>query len=494
MALLSLGFGNLVVLGIASAFLYIFGYAIYNLYFHPLAKYPGPLLMRATRLGYCQRLLKGTMPFDVLELHKQYGDVVRVAPNELAFADPQAWKDIMGHRTGGEFEKWDKFYRPVEGVPTDIVNAGREEHGLLRRTMAHGFSDRSMRDQQPLIKGYIDLLMRRLTENCDDGKKTVDLAAWYNFTTFDVIGDLAFGEGFGCLEKSEYHPWVKNLFKMASAGTIFQIMSHYPALMKLMLALAPKSLMEEHEKHTENAKDKLRRRMEMGQDRADLVEGLLKRKDEWGLTIDKLQANSAILIIGGSETTATLLAGATFLLATNPAALKKLTEEIRSAFESEDEIDYASVSVLPYLLACLDEALRMYPPVPTGLPRVVPKGGASIAGHFIPEDSVVAIHQWAMYHNEKHFKDPFSFHPERWLNDPTFGDDRKEAFQPFHLGSRNCLGKNLAYLEMRIILARLLWNFDLKIAADSVDWMEKQKIFNFWDKDALNVYLTPRKF
>lgn len=173
---------------------------------------------------------------------------------------------------------------------------------------------------------------------------------------------------------------------MASAGTIFQVLSHYPPLIKLMLALAPKSLMEEHEKHTENAKDKLRRRMEMGHDRADLVEGLLKRKDEWGLTLDKLQANSAILIIGGSETTATLLAGATFLLATSPVALKKLTEEIRSAFNSEDEIDYASVSVLPYLLACLDEALRMYPPVPTGLPRVVPKGGASIAGHFIPED------------------------------------------------------------------------------------------------------------
>jgi cytochrome P450 len=124
---------------------------------------------------------------------------VRVARGELAFCDPQAWKDIMGHRTGaaggGEAEmlKWDKFYKPVDGVPSDIVNAGREEHALLRRAMAHGFSDRSMREQQPLIKGYVDMLIRRLRENGEGGKK-LDIMAWYNFTTFDVIGDLAFGE------------------------------------------------------------------------------------------------------------------------------------------------------------------------------------------------------------------------------------------------------------------------------------------------------------
>ncbi len=66
--------------------------------------------------------------------------------------------------------------------------------------------------------------------------------------------------------------------------------------------------------------------------------------------------------------------------------MKKLTTEIRGAFRSEVEIDFASVSTLTYLLACLDEALRMYPPVPIGLPRVVPKGGATIAGNYVPEN------------------------------------------------------------------------------------------------------------
>lgn len=105
-----------------------------------------------------------------------------------------------------------------------------------------------------------------------------------------------------------------------------------------------------------------------------------------GLTAQNLETNSSILIAAGSETTATLLSGATFLLLTHPETLSSLTEEIRSNFKSEDEINFSTVNDLPYLKACLDEALRLYPPTPGGLPRTVPKGGAVICGKHIPED------------------------------------------------------------------------------------------------------------
>jgi cytochrome P450 len=140
----------------------------------------------------------GTLPFEILDFHKKYGEVVRIAPDELAFANPSAWTDIMKHRAIGEEElaKHEGFYRPhKEAFPKDILNAGREDHSILRRTLAHGFSDRSMREQQPIIKKYIDLLITRLYENCGAGeKKTVDLMSFYNFTSFDIIGDLVFGE------------------------------------------------------------------------------------------------------------------------------------------------------------------------------------------------------------------------------------------------------------------------------------------------------------
>lgn len=156
---------------------YVIYQVVYNLFFHPLHAFPGPLLMRTSRVPYCMHLLSGRLPFAVLELHRQYGSVVRIAPDELVFADARAWKDIMGHRAPGEpeMEKAPAFYRTIKTAPTTLLVADREEHGRLRRQLAHGFSDRSMRAQQPIIKQYVDLLVKRLYEKSNGGTKAVDM-------------------------------------------------------------------------------------------------------------------------------------------------------------------------------------------------------------------------------------------------------------------------------------------------------------------------------
>ncbi|OLN81715.1 Isotrichodermin C-15 hydroxylase 15 [Colletotrichum chlorophyti] len=489
-------------LGSGVTTVYVASYIIYNLFFHPLRHFPGPLLMRATRATYFYRLARGTLSFDVLDLHRKYGDVVRIAPDELAFADPAAWKDIMGHRTGGgaqpAFEKSDMFYRPITDLPRDIITAKGPEHAMLRRQMAHGFSEKSLREQQSIIMRYVDLFIQRLREAGGGSgaveRQAVDLAFWYNCCSFDVIGDLAFGEPFGCLEEGEMHPWVRTIFQMVRLGVALQTANHYSVMRKFITrVMSSRAMRERRQQHRDMTMQKVIRRIELGEKgpRNDLIEGLLRKKDEWNLSLEQLEGNASILIIAGSETTATLLSGVTYLLLKNPSKMEKLVAEVRTLFNKEEEIDLTSVNKLTYMLACLDEALRMYPPVPTGLPRLVPEGGAMVCGRLIPEKTTVSIHQWATYHNEKNFKDPFKFHPERFLGDEKYASDRREALQPFHVGPRNCLGRNLAYTEMRIMLARLIWNFDLVLADDSRGWMEKQKIYTLWEKGSLNVYLRP---
>jgi len=109
-------------------------------------------------------------------------------------------------------------------------------------------------------------------------------------------------------------------------------------------------------------------------------------QQQQGMTDKQLASNAGKLVIAGSETTATLLAGTTYFLMKDRDALARATCEVRTTFQSESEINFTSVNKLSYMVACLDEALRLYPPVATGLPRVVPKGGGTVSGTFIPEN------------------------------------------------------------------------------------------------------------
>lgn len=151
--------------------------------------------------------------------------------------------------------------------------------------------------------------------------------------------------------------------------------------------------------------------------------------------------NSGTLILAGSETTATLLCGVTYLLTSHPEFLKKLTDEVRSSFADDAEITLLSVNKLSYMLACLNEALRRYPPIAGVLPRQVPKGGAMVAGRFVSEGTVIGIPQWAINHSPDLWTDPMEYHPERFLGDPKYAGDRLDSMQPFSIGPRNCVGK-----------------------------------------------------
>ncbi|KAI2784086.1 putative cytochrome P450 [Daldinia loculata] len=471
---------------------------VYNLYFHPLRDYPGPTLYRASRLPWALKFATGSQAFFVQKLHDEYGSVVRIGPNHLSYTDPKAWKDIYGHRIGGESSMYEMskahtFVKTIRSRPDSILTLNRDDHSKFRRVLSHGFSDSAMREQEPAIGKYIDLLISRLHEECENGKKKLNIEAWYNWTTFDVVGDLVFGQSFHCLENIDYHPWIETIFKSVHFGAMMIALT-YVGLGELVQIIfkfgsSPK-------KARQYTKDMLTARLAMKGERDDLFEGVLKKREEWNLSFEMLSTNAFLLVIAGSETTATTLSGATALLLSHPNILEKLQQEVRSSFKSADEITITSVNKLYYMLAILNEALRLYPPVTSGLVRTVPPGGEQVAGRYVPEGTFVEVQQWSINHSKDNWKDPWEFRPERFLDTPEAAakaGNKLDALQAFSIGPRNCIGRNLAYTEMRLILARIIFEFDMKLSEDSQRWIERQDTFVLWDRIPLNVTLTPVK-
>jgi cytochrome P450 len=209
------------------------------------------------------------------------------------------------------------------------------------------------------------------------------------------------------------------------------------------------------------------------EDIPDLVSYLTKNMDTpKGLSQQEAGILAGDLIVAGGDTSATTLSGLIYHLCTNQSKLQKLTQEIRSTFSSEEEITLTSTNSLKYQIAVFNEGHRLFPAAPESTRRVTNKGGNMICGELIPANVRVGVYHWAAGHNSGSWKDANEFIPERWLGEKEYEDDKRGVIQPFNTGPRNCIGQNLAMSQMRLMLARLIWNFDIELCKESDDWLK----------------------
>ncbi|KAJ5042192.1 uncharacterized protein L3040_004747 [Drepanopeziza brunnea f. sp. 'multigermtubi'] len=472
--------------------------ALYNLTLHPLAKYPGSKLYGAFYFPAYWDIYQGHDSEIYKQQHEKYGPLVRVRPNRLSFSTAQATKDIYLTRHANNYtlaKDPDLFSEPIEGTPSTLANVDAQNHKRQRRVISHAFSTAALRDQEDIVHRYTDMLISRLHEKVTGPEKgKVEISLWFNFMAFDIIGDLAFADQSHSLETGENSSWMTALYENLSASMFLRVCRAYPlahfvvqSIMKLSPAVASIIL-----KVKDDSTSKMMKRFESDTDRKDFTSHFLKHNNGH-MTVAELTANADFFMIAGSETTATLLSGMLYLLTQNPTAFKKLREEIDANFTSMSEMSFVKESQLPYLHACTEEALRCYPPVPLDLPRVTPPQGAVIDGIHVPGNMSVGIHHLSTFHSARNFKNPMEFHPERWLGDKEYAGDELAVLQPFSIGPRNCLGKGLAYAEVRSIMTRLLWNFDVELLPESKNWMVGQKSFGLWKKGPLWVKLSVRK-
>jgi cytochrome P450 len=304
------------------------------------------------------------------------------------------------------------------------------------------------------------------------------------------------GGVFCCLEKQDYHPWITVILQF-QALLVAAALNYYPILATLVAYITPKSALAGLQLVLSTSEKNVIKRLQRKTELPDMMSYILSYNEttpESSMSEAEMIANSMAVIIAGSETLTAALAGTINNLIAHPEEMRTLVHEIRSNFNSEEEITAQSTKSLAYLTAVLQEGMRLCPPLPDNMHRNVPKGGAVIAGNHLPEGITVGIPCYAMFRSSINFSSPEEFIPERWLHrneSSPYSKGRQEAYHPFSMGPHGCLGQQLAWVELRVILARLLWNFDMEIPEGSkpLKWTE-QKIFWAWDKRPVNVALS----
>ena len=208
----------------------------------------------------------------------------------------------------------------------------------------------------------------------------------------------------------------------------------------------------------------------------DLFRNLLEARDPMTLTAlteAELGAEAGALLIAGSDTIATTMTATLFYCLHYPSALSRLQDEIRSVFADVDEIRSSQrLDSCHYLRACINEALRLSPPVGALLPREILPGGLTVDDQYFPEGIDIGVPHYALHHNELHYPEPFVFKPDRWIvsTDPNCEKSSEaavaaaqSAFCAFSLGRHVCVGRTLAYAESSVMLARIFWLYDMRL-------------------------------
>jgi hypothetical protein len=282
----------------------------------------------------------------------------------------------------------ERYGKTVNGSD-NLFSGDDSTHSRQRRVLAHGFSEKALMDQEPVLHSHISSLIRKLREAVDGPENgRVDIMAWFNWTTFDVICDLLFGKPLGVIHNSQYRPWVTQSIAGLQISSLTASAGQFPLLAILLPFFLPKAGVEAITNYFNLAMKMAHNRMQREikpSSRPDIIHHILQQKGDKGLTTGEIYANSCLMILAGSETSATCLSGAAYYLARTPEVRHKLTAEIRGHCASEAEITNSKVCSLPYLTAVIQETLRLYPPIPENLARVVPRGGSTVAGYKLPE-------------------------------------------------------------------------------------------------------------
>ncbi|CAL1710751.1 unnamed protein product [Somion occarium] len=442
--------------------------------FHPLAKYPGPVACKVSKFWIAYVASRGKTHKYICDLHNQYGDVVRTGPNELSFRHEDTIMAVFANKEVKKGPYYDCRYQkgvtPLDGIKDFHEHAGR------RKLWNRAFSMAAAKEHVDDLQTAVSELLQELEKRQGD---VVDISQWISFIAFDFMGSLVFGNPFGMVKAGKDTAGLAEIID--TLAYVSNVMSHIPWVWPFLTQIpggdaplevartACKNLVAKRVKSTNTNK-------------RDLYHYLL---DEDGLEPVKPSEKQALMegataISAGSDTTATMMVHTLFFLMQNPDMSKRLQSELDNVYSAGGEApDYTKHVELPYLNACINETMRLYPAALAALQRRVDvgSGGKMLGPFFVPEGTQVSAHLYTMHRDPRYFYPlPDTYWPDRWLTQESYilpsGESisssdlivNKTVYQPFSYGQQNCAGKVVANMEMRAVLSALLHKFDIKPA------------------------------
>ncbi|KAJ5772307.1 hypothetical protein N7520_002836 [Penicillium odoratum] len=431
------------VLGIYSSML------LYRGAFHRLNKFPGPFLARLSNFYVTFLSAKNFHLYEETEnLHRKFGDYVRIGPTELSISDPAAVKLLYSSQAVAHKGPWYNCIEPRVSLQTDRDKAS---HARRRKVWDQAFSSQALRDYEPRVAYYSAKLIQAIEK---DIGKPMNMTKWFNFYSIDVMGDLSLGKSFDMLaDGNDKYFYTQLHADMKMIGLFSHLMWLFPFFKRIPLINA----------------DYLK---------FDIFSWIHKAFEQGPKTDQdhlNLHGDTYLISVAGSDTTAASLTNVFFELAKDQSLQKALQAEL----DALPDLSTDQLTGLKFLDAIINETIRLHAVVPSGLQRVTPRGGLQIGDTYIPGDVMVAIPMHTLFRDERAFAFPTEFRPERWTTQPEMVKE-PSAFMPFGAGPYICVGKQLAFMEIRRVTAEVLTRYDVSFVPgfnEASFWKGKRDAF-----------------
>ncbi|KAJ8130310.1 hypothetical protein O1611_g3321 [Lasiodiplodia mahajangana] len=456
--------------------------AIYRLLLHRTSCFPGPKAAALTK-WYGASIARKTQRYHakLRHLHLTFGDVVRTGPRELSINHVDAIREIYGNNS-----------ECLKGPWYDMGGIGHNLH-RTRDPILHARQrplwERAFREMSNHVP-KIEIKATDLVHSLQNCPSNVDVVTTFELFAFKLMAYIIFSRDVGneAILDTEVSESYEQLRKSQRAIGTFGHVPWYYSVASVFRFLIP-----ENDTFTRLATRMIDQRRKINPAVPDLFSYLLPSEKNGEGAGFPMSWEARLAMVAGSGNVSSALISLTFYLATNPNALKQLQQEVDPLLDSGNfnpKLHY------PVLNSIMFESFRLQPLVPNGGERVSPPQGLTIGDTFIPGDCVIRVPSYTIFRDERYFAQPDEWIPERWTTHSSLVKDRS-AFIPFSIGQYSCVGRPLGMVEISLVLAHLVNNFDLKLSegqnARDFDSSGQDHFGMVFPPGSLRIDFVPRK-